>query len=463
MEGSSARATGVHIDRVTQLQDSFDQAGMVQTESKVPVTNLNASADQPDEFTARSREIANDICCQAKKIDTLIESLPGVSISEVEQEREFAALNEENEKASRELGEATKMAHALLKDISTTLHMFGLVTKTICVSAGYLFPAYKCFKLLRGGPEAIGTATGTGEQRDVVRGILKYWVVMAGFTAAELVIDTFMFWMPLVGLVKITFIAWLVMPGINGADIVYDHVVEPYLVQNEDKLDSCFRQAEAVAQRSSSSVSKTAYDKWIGYVQRAISQQNTQTSTSPRRTSSASSSSEPSTNLTGLFRTVMQKMPQASTAATYLAGVSGVTEGPLTQADAVGKSSIGSMLTTWVTAFSSNSLTQLDDDERLRDIRMRKSQLQDMVSQLESNERAILAKGALQLPPQPPAEIVPQANAPREVSGFEEDVVMVGESGMESSSEGHHDSSKPQAEQSNAAKSPSSTSRRWFW
>ncbi|KAJ2023676.1 hypothetical protein GGI06_001314 [Coemansia sp. S85] len=97
------------------------KAGMVQTESKVPVTNQNTSADQPDEFTARSREIANDICCQAKKIDTLIESLPGVSTSEVEQEREFAALNEENEKASRDLSEATKTAHALLKDISTTL------------------------------------------------------------------------------------------------------------------------------------------------------------------------------------------------------------------------------------------------------------------------------------------------------------------------------------------------------
>ncbi|KAJ2792908.1 hypothetical protein GGI18_000031 [Coemansia linderi] len=156
-------------------------------------------------------------------------------------------------------------------------------------------------------------------------------------------------------------------------------------------------------------------------------------------------------------------MPQASTAATYLAGVSGVTAGPPTQADAVGRSSIGSMLTTWVTAFSSNSLTRLDDDERLRDIRTRKSQLQDMVSQLESNERAIVAKSAPQLPPQLPAEVVPPVNAPREVSGFEEDVVMVGESGMESSSEGHHDSSKPQAENSGDAKSPSSTSRRWFW
>ncbi|KAJ2330616.1 hypothetical protein GGI00_003622, partial [Coemansia sp. RSA 2681] len=339
------------------------------------------------------------------------------------------------------------------------------------VSAGYLFPAYRCFKLLRGGPEAIGAASGAGEQhqRDVVRGILKHWVVMAGFTAAELVIDTFMFWMPLVGLVKISFIAWLIMPGINGADIVYDHIVEPYLIQNEDKLDSCFRQAEAAAQRSSSSVSKTAYDKWVGYVQRAINQQSTSAPSPSRRTSEGNGQQQ--TGLAGLLQTVSQKMPQASAAATYLAGFSGVTEGPPTQADTVGKSSLGSMLTTWMTAFSSNALTQLDDDERLRDIRTRKSQLQDMVSQLETSERAIIAKTAP--PPPPPVQhvevVTSSAHVPKEFSGFEEDVVMVGESGMESSSETHHDSGATSvSEQSSAAasgvaKPPSTTSRRWFW
>ncbi|KAJ2743251.1 hypothetical protein GGI20_003879 [Coemansia sp. BCRC 34301] len=350
--------------------------------------------------------------------------------------------------------------------------MFGLVTKAICVGAGYLFPAYKCFKLLRGGPEAIGAAASMSEQhqRDVVRGILKHWVVMAGFTAVELVIDTFLFWIPLVGLIKISFIAWLVMPGIDGADIVYDHIVEPYLIQSEDRLDSCFQQAEAVAQRSSSSVSKTAYDKWVGYVQRAINQQsfssNSNSPSSSRQTSDADS--QQSTGLAGLLRTVSQKMPQTSAAATYLAGISGVTEGPPTQADTVGKSPLSSMLTTWVTAFSSNALTQLDDDERLRDIRTRKSQLQDMVSQLETSERDIVAKAApppVQLAASEPSN---SAHVPREVGGFEEDVVMVGESGMESSSEAHHESGAAAATTSSAAssdtaKSPSATNRRWFW
>ncbi|KAJ2463482.1 hypothetical protein GGI02_005229, partial [Coemansia sp. RSA 2322] len=82
MEALSAQAVGVHVDRVTQLQDSLDQqcqmlfsslhylhkkAGMVQVDQDIPVTNQNSGADSIDEFTARTREIANDICRQAKK------------------------------------------------------------------------------------------------------------------------------------------------------------------------------------------------------------------------------------------------------------------------------------------------------------------------------------------------------------------------------------------------------------
>ncbi|PIA14994.1 hypothetical protein COEREDRAFT_88313 [Coemansia reversa NRRL 1564] len=92
--------------------------------------------------------------------------------------------------------------------------------------------------------------------------MLKHWVVISSFTAVELVTDTFIFWLPLVGMVKVAFIAWLVLPGINGADIIYDKVVEPFLVNNEEQLDNYFKQARAVAHRSTESVSMTAYDRW---------------------------------------------------------------------------------------------------------------------------------------------------------------------------------------------------------
>ncbi|KAJ2720750.1 hypothetical protein GGI07_004431 [Coemansia sp. Benny D115] len=138
MEGLTAQATGVNVDRVTQLQDSIDQvsqcqmlfsslhylhkkAGMVQVSPGIPVTQQNEGADSVDEFSARTQEIANDICRQAKKIDALIESLPGVSVTEEEQEREFAELNEQNKAATRELEDANKRARALLAEISGAL------------------------------------------------------------------------------------------------------------------------------------------------------------------------------------------------------------------------------------------------------------------------------------------------------------------------------------------------------
>ncbi|KAJ2329326.1 hypothetical protein GGH92_009718, partial [Coemansia sp. RSA 2673] len=256
-----------------------------------------------------------------------------------------------------------------------------------------------------------------------------------------------------------------------GADIVYDNIVEPYLVQNEVKLDGLFRQAEAAAQHSSSTVSKTVYDKWIGFVQRAVNQQSTHEGTSARlaSTSSTLGSQRQATEYTGLSSllqsTVSQKLPQASAAAKYLVGLSGITDGPPTQADTVNKSTLGSLFTSWVTGFSSSTYAQLSENERLRDIRTRKIQLQDLVSQLESSERALLAKSE----PAPPLAQSSPVHSPREAHGFEEDLVMVNESGMESSSEAHNDPESPANNQKDSstvasgAKPPSSTSRRWLW
>ncbi|KAJ1722455.1 hypothetical protein LPJ53_003139 [Coemansia erecta] len=348
--------------------------------------------------------------------------------------------------------------------------MFGLITRTICVGVGYLYPAYKCFKLLRRGPEAIGAAPGAGSQGDVVKGILKYWIVMAGFTAAELVADTFMFWLPFVGLIKVSFIAWMVMPGINGAGIIYDCLVEPYLVQHEERLDGYFRHARAAAQKTTSTASKTAYDRWIGYVQRTISQQ--------QDTPSSSSSSETTTaaagysGLTGLLRGVSQSVPQqASAAAGYLAGMSGIGSGPRTQADTVGRSTVSSMLTSWVTAFSSPSMSEISDDQRLHDIRARKTQLQDMVAQLESSESVIVARGSAggEQPAAAAAVVADEEgeakrDVHKEASEFEDDAVMVGGNGEGSgSNDGGADAAKSGDAAAAEKKPPSASSRRWFW
>ncbi|ORX71147.1 hypothetical protein DL89DRAFT_266173 [Linderina pennispora] len=247
---------------------------------------------------------------------------------------------------------------------------------------------------------------------------------MAGFTAVEFVADTFIFWLPLVGLTKVLFVVWLVLPGIHGAEIIYDRIVEPYLVQNEDTLDRYFRQAQRVAQTSSHSVSKKAYDSWLGYVQKMVDRQGESTAS-------------------GLLQTVSQRLPNASRAATYIANLSGVTEGPPAQADQASGSGIASLLTSLAMSFTSSSLTAVPEDQRLRDIRMRKTQLQGIVSQLESSEREIMSKQA------------PVKERPEDESGFEKDAVIVSEPGNENSSE-----AMPQ----NAAEGDRvPPARRWFW
>ncbi|KAJ2499608.1 hypothetical protein GGH96_003365 [Coemansia sp. RSA 1972] len=108
MEGLEAKAVGVHIDRVTQLQDSVDE-----------VTTFNA--ENSDDFSQRTQEIATDICRQAKKIDTLAESLPGTTNTNGEQEKDFQELNRENEQATVELQEANQQARELLDSLSAML------------------------------------------------------------------------------------------------------------------------------------------------------------------------------------------------------------------------------------------------------------------------------------------------------------------------------------------------------
>ncbi|KAJ1881416.1 hypothetical protein LPJ57_001628 [Coemansia sp. RSA 486] len=285
---------------------------------------------------------------------------------------------------------------------------------------------------------------------------------------------------------KITFIGWMVMPGINGAGLIYDRVLEPYLVAHENKLDGYFRQARAVAQKSTSSASKTAYDKWVGYMQRAINQQSTDVSASSLSSSHGSSISDKDrgsagyTGLTSILRSVSQSVPhQASTAAGYLAGLSGISEGPQARADTVGKSTFSTMLTSWVTAFSSTSLTEISDDQRLHDIRSRKTQLQDMVAQLENSEQTIVSRNAAANTVQPSESTTQQegpSNTHNEASEFEDDAVMVGgEAGVEGPGGNNGTSGEKQngeEEQSNSEtadgpkpeeKKAVNATRRWFW
>ncbi|KAJ2848918.1 hypothetical protein IWW36_002995 [Coemansia brasiliensis] len=241
-----------------------------------------------------------------------------------------------------------------------------------------------------------------------------------------------------------------------GSEVIYNYIVEPYLVKNEEQLDRYFRQARAAAHRSTEKVSMSAYDKWVGYMQRVVSQSDT--SATPAMPEQAESS-----GLGGLLKSVSQKVPQPSTAANYLASMAGISQKPQTdQPDPADKPSIASMLTSWAASFSAGSSSGISDQQRLQSIQTRKLQLQKLVSQLENSERTIINRRSAK-PVDKPESSSPQTDA----SEFEDDAVMVGQPSAESSagSNTHKETANSSAEPVDSKSQPaaSTSSRRWFW
>ncbi|KAJ1908257.1 hypothetical protein LPJ81_000213 [Coemansia sp. IMI 209127] len=251
-----------------------------------------------------------------------------------------------------------------------------------------------------------------------------------------------------------------------GAEITYDYVVEPYLIQNEEALDGYFRQACAVAHRSTSTASKTAYDRWVGYMQQTINKSGYGASSdaSLQNAENPDGSNQSSgAGLGGLLKNVSQNVPGASTAAGYIASLSGAdnTQTPANQPGSVAKTAgISSMLTSWLASYASGSIAEMPDHQRLQDIRSRKQQLQDMVRQLETSEHNILTMKTSDSPT--------NSAAAGSASEFEDDAVMVNEPAAEEKleqrkkGEGSSKSGGSAANKSSQSAS-SSTSRRWFW
>ncbi|KAF8242135.1 hypothetical protein K440DRAFT_619179 [Wilcoxina mikolae CBS 423.85] len=104
-------------DRLTQLQDSVDQiatqffsalryigthhdAVPVGTEQKV--VDENAAVDDPATFEAAMSELARDLIVKSTQIEVLIMGLPGVGVSEEEQQGRLRSLQQQLKEAEEE-------------------------------------------------------------------------------------------------------------------------------------------------------------------------------------------------------------------------------------------------------------------------------------------------------------------------------------------------------------------------
>ncbi|KAI5850956.1 mediator complex, subunit Med21 [Tricharina praecox] len=104
-------------DRLTQLQDAVDQIATqffsairyigthhdaVPVGNEAKVTDENATIDTPEVFESRMSELARDLIIKSKQIEVLITTLPGIGVSEDDQQARLRSLEAQLKEAEEE-------------------------------------------------------------------------------------------------------------------------------------------------------------------------------------------------------------------------------------------------------------------------------------------------------------------------------------------------------------------------
>ncbi|XP_027198357.2 uncharacterized protein T19C3.4-like isoform X1 [Dermatophagoides pteronyssinus] len=91
---------------------------------------------------------------------------------------------------------------------------------------GGLYPSYLAYKALkqRNGPE--------------ITRLVMYFIVFQIYCSIEFYLDLFLsFWLPFYYESKLIFIFWLISPYGNGAQILYENLIQRKFEENEEKID----------------------------------------------------------------------------------------------------------------------------------------------------------------------------------------------------------------------------------
>ena len=103
---------------------------------------------------------------------------------------------------------------------------FNIFAQFITNLIGFVFPAYASFK-------AINSKSADDDKQ-----WLTYWTVFAAFNILETFVDLIIYWFPFFYLFKSIFFLWLYLPQTQGATLVFNSVINPYLLKNESKIDA---------------------------------------------------------------------------------------------------------------------------------------------------------------------------------------------------------------------------------
>ena len=155
--------------------------------------------------------------------------------------------------------------------------MRWLVSSTVAYVVGLLYPAYATYKAVkqaeahrRADPAWAAEATSASSSSSASSaeaGVLRrrrvdvdalmtqwlmYWIVMAVFTVAEVLCETFLLaglWFPFYHELKVLFILWLTLPQFRGATKIYKRFLAPTLDTYESEIDGHLDVARARVQK----------------------------------------------------------------------------------------------------------------------------------------------------------------------------------------------------------------------
>ncbi|RPB28939.1 CSE2-domain-containing protein [Terfezia boudieri ATCC MYA-4762] len=123
-------------DRLTQLQDALDQATTqfycairyistrhepIALGKEPTVKDENVTPDDPATFEIAKAELAKDLIMKSKQIELLICSLPGIGVSEVEQQQKLRSLEKELQEAEAERKQAVEEKEDMVERLDTVI------------------------------------------------------------------------------------------------------------------------------------------------------------------------------------------------------------------------------------------------------------------------------------------------------------------------------------------------------
>ncbi|KAK0644037.1 TB2/DP1, HVA22 family-domain-containing protein [Cercophora newfieldiana] len=103
--------------------------------------------------------------------------------------------------------------------------MFDIFAKILSSIASFLFPLFASYKALKTSDPGQLTPW------------LMYWVVLACALLVESWTEWFLVWIPFYAYIRLLFLLYLVLPQTQGARIIYQTYVHPWLQENEGTIE----------------------------------------------------------------------------------------------------------------------------------------------------------------------------------------------------------------------------------